>query len=257
VQATSFFIQPFPDFTRNAPNIVHGKLHQPRAEYAVTQNGDRSIHTYADLEIKEVLKGSITGQNILIRKAGGTKDGVTLHIPGSPEFQEGEESVFYLSNEIPEDHCFEVVGLELGKFGITEKNGEKIITGGLLGFSSGQEANEGIGPGIVENQRTWSLRQLRSLIETQRAEEPASSASASSTSGARPSPKPSSFPSGTGSSATGQASSGPESSSEKAEPNSMSSRILETEVPASAKIAGVLFILAAVLLGTFLYLRRK
>ena len=168
--ATSFYIRPFSEFTKTTSNIVHGKISGVHSENGVTSDGGRTIYTYAKLEIQEVLKGTITGSQIIVRKLGGSKDGVTLEIPSSVEFFEHEDSVFFLSAE-QEDRSYEVTGMELGKFTLEEKNGEQILKGGLFSYSkppaeTSPERHVESG-NLAENQKPWSITQLKEMIRSQ------------------------------------------------------------------------------------------
>jgi len=246
-KATSFYIRPLPEFTRDAENIIRGRVHQPHAEFGIAQSGERNVYTFAELEVMEVLKGAITKPSLPIRRLGGTKDGITLHIPGSPEFQDGEESVFFLGSE-NEDHSYELKGLELGKFGLQEKNGELELSGGLLGYSSGPEATEAMGPGVVENRRTWTLKQLKELIEIQKKETPRIKTDDSGVG-------TTTAPAGPGNpSVESTAQSGASAQSNTSEPKT-TEPVGSGSVPAN--FAGLLFLLGGAFLGIFLYLRRK
>jgi hypothetical protein len=245
--ATSFYIRPLPDFTRDAENIIRGRLHQPHAEFGIAQSGERNVYTFAELEVMEVLKGTITKPSLPIRKLGGTKDGITLNIPGSPEFQDGEESVFFLGTE-NEDHSYELTGLELGKFSLQEKNGELELSGGLLGYSSGPEAMDAMGPGVVENRRIWTLKQLKELIAIQKNEAPAIKTSDSAAGSSTTSTGPGTAPK------EPAAESGAAAQSATSEPKPAESGESGT-VPAN--FAGLLFLVGGAFLGIFLYLRRK
>jgi len=168
--ATSFYIRPFPEFTKSTENIIHGKLSSIHTENGVTSDGGKTIYTYAKLGIKEIIKGNVSGTEIIIRKLGGSKDGVTLEIPSAVEFSENEDGVFFLSAE-KEDHSYEVVGMELGKFGLEEKDGEQILKGGLFAYStppSDSDHSHDVSIGnLVENHRPWSISQLRELVKSQ------------------------------------------------------------------------------------------
>ena len=173
--ATSFYIRPFSEFTESTPNIIRGKLSGIHVENGVTSDGGKTIYTFANLGIKEVLKGNITGTQIIIRKIGGSKDGTTLEIPSSVEFTEKEEGVFFLSSE-REDHSYEVTGMELGKFGIEQKDGDEILTGGIFSYShvpSGVPRDPNVPDRLAENKKPWSITQLRNLIHTQAQSMPA------------------------------------------------------------------------------------
>lgn len=167
--ATSFYIRPMSEFTRDTPNIVKGRIRSPRVEPGTQENGSATIFTYAQFEVEEVLKGGISGKLILIRKLGGTLGDRTLYIPGSPDFPENRDSVLFLTG-IKKDQAYEVTGLELGEFGTEEKDGVLHLTGGLLGLSQNPEEGEGVvsGPSALEeNRQLWPLTRLRALIRSQ------------------------------------------------------------------------------------------
>jgi len=168
--ATSFYIRPFSEFTKTTPNIIRGKISNIHVENGVTPDGGKTIYTFANLQIKDTIKGSISGTQIQIRKLGGSKDGVTLEIPSSVEFTDKEEGVFFLSDE-QEDHSYEVSSLELGKFNLVEKNGDEILTGGIFNYSKPRPGHEHDHPVMAENTeenlRPWSITQLKELVKTQ------------------------------------------------------------------------------------------
>ena len=166
---SSFYIRPISEVTLETRNIVRGVVREVYAENATAPEGGKTVYTYAILDVKDVMKGGIHSGEIKVRRLGGTKDGVTLEIPGSPEFKKGEETVLFLSDE-KEDQSYEVSEMELGKFGIEDKGGESFLRGGLLAFS---RTPDHAGEGMVdegaksENLRPWSLKDLKSLIAKQ------------------------------------------------------------------------------------------
>ncbi len=170
--ATSFYIRPFSEFTKTTPNIIRGNLINIHVENGATSEGEKTIYTFADLEIKDVIKGNISGTRIHIRKLGGSKDGVTLEIPSSVEFNENEEGVFFLGDE-QEDHSYEVSSLELGKFNLVKKGGEEILTGGLFSYSQPRHDHDHghdrdvRAENLEENLKPWSINQLKTLVQTQ------------------------------------------------------------------------------------------
>ncbi len=164
--ATSFYIRPLPDFAADASVIVRGKITKVHAEYGLTQNGERTIVTLGEVNVDEVLRGDV-GNRITIRKLGGTKDGVTLEIAGSPDFKEGEDRVYLLGPK-NSDLSHDVIGLQLGEFDLIEQNGVLTLKGGLLGYADHHDHSDGPEQPIPpENQKTWSLDQLRTLVKNQ------------------------------------------------------------------------------------------
>jgi len=171
--ATSFFIHPFSQFTRNANLIIRGTTTNVHAEYASSPTGEKTIFTYSDLNIREVVKGEFRGSMIKIRRLGGTLDGVSLAIPSSVEFNENEEGVFFLS-EVREDGSYEVTGMELGKFNLEKSGGKEVLKGGLFAYSQGHTDEDGHNHNpdqqrgdLSENQRAWSFSELKDLVQKQ------------------------------------------------------------------------------------------
>ena len=115
--ATSFALQKFTTFVNESPFIARGEIHNIFVENGITADGQKTIYTFATFEIKEVFKGNLSATEVKIRKAGGTKDGFTLEVPGAPEFATGEDAVLFLGQP-QDDQSYEVASMELGKFGV-------------------------------------------------------------------------------------------------------------------------------------------
>jgi hypothetical protein len=172
--ATSFFIRPFSEFTKTTEVIVRGITTDIHAESGSNENGEKTIYTYANLSLKDVIKGNLSGSSIRIRKAGGTVDDVTLEIPSSVEFKEGEEGVFFLGDE-QADHSYEVIGMELGKFNLVNQDGNEVLKGPLFVYSRPPSKNHAEHPhantlirdDISENLKPWSIQQLKDLVKSQ------------------------------------------------------------------------------------------
>ena len=168
--ATSFFIRPISEFTKSTSVIIRGVTSDIHSENTVNPNGEKTIYTFATLSIKEVIKGNISGSSVRIRKAGGTIDGVTLEIPSSVEFKEGEDGVFFLSEE-QSDHSYEVTGMELGKFNLANQDGKEVLKGGLFAYSKphahGGHSDHIMANDLSENLKPWSINQLRELVKSQ------------------------------------------------------------------------------------------
>lgn len=162
--ATSFYIPPFSGFTREADLIARGRLNNIHAVKSINDEGTEVIYTYAAFEVKDLIKGAVNGHTVQIRKVGGTKDGVSLEIPGSPEFQEGQDTVLFLGRE-KEDHSREVQSLELGQYGTHETGGLTQLTGGIFNYSKPSDQNQALAQ--VENQKVWTLTDLKALVAKQ------------------------------------------------------------------------------------------
>jgi hypothetical protein len=188
--ATSFYIRPFSEFTQTSPNIVRGTMSNIHAANSITADGMKAIYTYASFDVKEVLKGDIDKHTITVRKVGGTVDGYTVDIPSSPEFKEGEDTVLFLSPQ-REDQSYEVSGLELGKFELEEKDGNTVLKGGIFNYSKPDADGDGhskYAKNLEENQKTWTLKSLRELIQSQKTAAPFPTASKTLPPSVSPSP---------------------------------------------------------------------
>lgn len=152
--ATSFYIRPFSETIQEATWIVRGTIESVRAEKIANPDGSSGIFTYATLRVTETLKGRINQDVIRIRKIGGTRDGVTLEIPSSVTFIEGEDNVFFLSNQNL-DESYEVAGMELGRYKVTTMNGKESLQGGIFAYANSEYA---------ENQKVWTLDELKSAV---------------------------------------------------------------------------------------------
>jgi hypothetical protein len=162
--ATSFYIPPFSDFTREADLIARGQLNNIHAVKFINDEGTEVIYTYAALEVKDLIKGKVDGHTVQVRKVGGTKDGVSLEIPGSPEFHESQDTVLFLGLE-KEDHSREVQSLELGQYGTHETEGQTQLTGGIFNYSKPSDQNQALAQ--VENLKVWTLADLKALVARQ------------------------------------------------------------------------------------------
>jgi LPXTG-motif cell wall-anchored protein len=171
--ATTFVEQPFPDTVQEAPIIARGKIGMRYADWSVGTDGQKRIYTYTELRVDEVLKGRVSGQNLVMRELGGEKDGVGMQVAGSAEFERGEDVVVFLQNP-NKDGTHTVQGMMMGKYNVRQDaNGQEFIEGAGLS-SLGHPAIRGkehlIHP--EESQSAtgaskYSLQALRDLIRDQ------------------------------------------------------------------------------------------
>ena len=171
--ATTFYQRPFPKTVRTAPAIVRGKVGSSVANWVVDSDGNKRIYTFTTLESVEALKGDLSGGSLVVRTLGGEKDGIGLHVPGSPEFTRGEDVVLMVSDRNP-DGSRDVDGMMMGKFGIeTDAEGNELLKGpGLnpLGFEgpfSHEDQQSQNGDTVRQNGTKWSVLALKELIQEQ------------------------------------------------------------------------------------------
>jgi len=168
--ASSFYEQPFPETVRNAPTIVRGKIGKSETQWTTLPDGSKHLFTYYDVNVSEGFKGGpSSGAPIRIRELGGSKDGVSLNVSGTADFEKGEDVVVMLGESNAQiDGSYPVIGMMMGKF-VLEKdaNGKEYLRGPGLGSSTV--------PGLRNEHSTEkppqvSLDSLREIIRTQAAE---------------------------------------------------------------------------------------
>jgi hypothetical protein len=167
VHATSFFVPPLPEFTGHAEVVVRATPTKVRTQWIYSERG-KAIYTYADLRVRETLRGEDL-EFLTVRRPGGTVGKIAQEIPGSVVLREGQESVFFLSGK-QEDLSREVLGMELGRLDIQDTPNGTRVSGGILGYGQGlQEAEHD-----QHHQNTQMLYdELVALIQSQPAPNPA------------------------------------------------------------------------------------
>ncbi|MBS1963023.1 MAG: hypothetical protein JST04_12460 [Bdellovibrionales bacterium] len=168
--ASSFYEIPFPDTVRNTPTIVRGKIGKSTTEWTTLPDGGKHLFTYYEVEVNEGFKGGPRGgAPIRIREIGGTKDGVSLNVSGTANFDKGEDVVVLLGEpSAAGDNAYPVMGMMMGKFNVEKgADGKEYLRGAGLGSSTQ--------PGIRhehgnESTAQISLEALRDIIRTQASE---------------------------------------------------------------------------------------
>jgi hypothetical protein len=156
-EATTFMPVPFSTSVQNAPIILRGKVGMSYPEFAQDADGGKRIFTFTEIQPTEVLKGNVRTEasSLIIREMGGEKDGIGYHIPGTAQFQQGEDTVIFL-RPAERDSTFDVHGMMMGKYNIVTD-------------AQGQEALDG--PGLRSDPlappEKWTLDRLRKLIAEQ------------------------------------------------------------------------------------------
>jgi len=117
--ATIFVEVPLKTLCVGSNHIVIGRMLSKQSYRGL--NG-KQIYTDVTLEITEKIKGVLQkGDRIKLTLAGGTVDGITTLVLGGPRFNEGEESLLFISERISEStgqKYLKLFGLAHGKFDI-------------------------------------------------------------------------------------------------------------------------------------------
>jgi len=108
--ATTLITQTLPQLVEEADGIVAGEV----VDLVSRKSQDGTIYTYATLGNLDLIKGKYGGTTLTLRLEGGTADGETLFISGSPRFQKSERVVVLVRGN--GEQIIPVVGWEQGLF---------------------------------------------------------------------------------------------------------------------------------------------
>jgi hypothetical protein len=157
---TQFYPQDFSKTLENAPTIARGKMGASHSEWTKMADGGQQLFTYSEFEVKEVLKGKVQSQKILIRELGGEKNGVSMDIAGTVRFRSGEEVVLMLGEHTQDQgaETFPILNMSFGKLNLQkDSEGREFLKGPAL--------NGAIPPG---GGKLWTLDEVKNLIENPR-----------------------------------------------------------------------------------------
>jgi hypothetical protein len=118
-----------------------------------TDNHD-AIYTDSVVRVDRTYKGGArAGQTVVVRREGGSVDGIGMRVHGSAQLAAGEQALMFLEVRGPATW---VVGMSQGKWPISVENGRKVVHGADL---SGIELMQ---PGAI------ALTGARPLAEVER-----------------------------------------------------------------------------------------
>ncbi|MFZ5469292.1 MAG: hypothetical protein ACOZIN_07625 [Myxococcota bacterium] len=109
--ATVVIAQSIEEMAQATPLIVRGTVGQIQVRW---DEEHRRIHTYAEVVVKEALKGKAP-QSLLVRQPGGIVGEIGQMVSGTARFTEGEEVVLFLEPAPDEPSVFGVWSLAAGK----------------------------------------------------------------------------------------------------------------------------------------------
>lgn len=144
------------DLTKRADVIFHG-----RCTSAVPKAGEgQIIITEYEFEVAQFLKGGNAGDKKLsFRALGGTLDGRTWAISGSPTYAIDEEVVLFLDVPHPKTGCRHAIGLAQGKYSVREEadTKKKYVVRDLGGLRLTDAAGTVVKEGGLEAEQTDRL----------------------------------------------------------------------------------------------------
>lgn len=128
VHATTIRPMSVEDLTRSANFVVEGRAVDAWSDW----NAERTvIYTYTRFAVSRSLKGS-PASSIVVKQAGGVKDGLKQTLFGVRHFQVGENAVLFLRPSEMPDGTLVVVGLMQGNFRmIRSASGQTLVANGV------------------------------------------------------------------------------------------------------------------------------
>lgn len=128
LHATTIIPMSVEELTRGASFVVEAHA----ADAWTDWNAERTvIYTYTRFSVSRSLKGS-PASSIVVKQAGGTKDGLKQILFGVRHFQVGENAVLFLRPSEARDGTLVVVGLMQGNFRtIHTSSGQTLVTNGV------------------------------------------------------------------------------------------------------------------------------
>ena len=153
---SSFYPREFPATIATTPVVLHGKVVGTKSDFLKTADGGQQLYTFSELEVIEVLKGKVETKRVTIRELGGTKNGVTMEIPGTSQFSAGEDVVVLLAEPAHEGSVdsFPIMNMSFGKLTVERTaDGHDVLHGPALTGSppSGEKA--------------WTIHEVKEVIE--------------------------------------------------------------------------------------------
>lgn len=127
LRATVLLPIEFRELVTISSTIVHGRIIDTRADWV---DGRRAIDTFLTVEADEYFKGG-PGETIVVRVPGGQMGRYRTIFVGAPEFQRGDEVIFFLRGD-PARGAF-IVGLSQGAFRVAaDRAGRRLVTSPIV-----------------------------------------------------------------------------------------------------------------------------
>lgn len=119
--ATQVFYVPPELMAQEADVVAHALVRDQQVRWDAQH---QRILTLTTIEVLDGLKGARKGDRHTIYQVGGTLDGATFHIPGALTFTPGEQMLFFAMRY---EQQLVSYGMGLGKYLVTEVNGERFV----------------------------------------------------------------------------------------------------------------------------------
>ncbi|MGD1046101.1 MAG: hypothetical protein ABR936_12400 [Bacteroidota bacterium] len=156
------------ELTKGSSHVVQCKIKTIKSSW----NEERTlITTEIELDVSEVVKGTISEKTILLKMPGGTIDGRTTVVVGAPSFDVGEEVVLFLKRMDKRDVAardqYGLVGLSQGKFSVQYDKVKKttVAVSNARKFGLSLMPEQAGGTKIANEKERFSLDELFTQIK--------------------------------------------------------------------------------------------
>ncbi len=110
--------QTFEELAKRSPLVVRASVGSTQSTWT---EGNRTIETWVEIQVTEVLKGKVSpGATLLVRNPGGVVGNVGAHVAGAPKFTSGEDCLLFLEPAADAPNVWLVNGLSAGKVTFTK-----------------------------------------------------------------------------------------------------------------------------------------
>ena len=124
--------------TNNADRILLGTVERVESHWTPAHDG---IYTEVTLRARRVYKGAVSeGDAVVVRREGGSVDGIAMKVFGAPHFAVGEDAVVFVETR---GKASWVVGMSQGKLPIQLEAGRPVVAPpdlSSVGFVNGAAA---------------------------------------------------------------------------------------------------------------------
>jgi hypothetical protein len=157
-EASTVLAMSLEQMTERADTIFVGRVTGTRADWS----SDRTrIYTYVTFEVDEYWKGGSASRVEMVRLLGGRVGPYLALVPGTPQFEEGEEVLVFCAGggaRIPT-----VLGLSLGKFTVVRGGeGEAIVKRDISSLMVAEHRTDARKPGDPVTR--YALRDVESRV---------------------------------------------------------------------------------------------
>lgn len=153
------------EMTTMSTAVVHGVVRRTETTW---DDGKRGIWTWAEIEVKETLKGA-SSSTVLVKQPGGVVYPVHQTVSGAGKFEEGEEVLLFLSPATDEPQAFVLLAMGAGKVRFESGVGPKVARRDLSGLSFARPGAKGVAGPLAEREHLGTaealLKRIRAAVK--------------------------------------------------------------------------------------------